>query len=193
VSSLQVGVFLRSAFQGDHRFRLVHGTTAVELVSRPGVNANNTYGFNSSNFGAAPSVGFLMNFSDTAGGAYAEPFVSFPGVSNTTGTYRPVSGQLSSFLGQNAQGVWRLEAEDCAGSFLGSIEFVRLAFGQVPCYANCDGSTVSPVLNVADFTCFLQRYAAGDSYANCDGSTTSPTLNVADFTCFLQRYAAGCP
>jgi hypothetical protein len=62
-----------------------------------------------------------------------------------------------------------------------------------PCYANCDGSTAAPVLNVADFTCFLQKYAAADPYANCDSSTSAPTLNVADFTCFLQKYAAGCP
>jgi hypothetical protein len=61
-----------------------------------------------------------------------------------------------------------------------------------PCYANCDGSTTAPILNVADFTCFLQRFAAGESYANCDQSTTVPVLNVADFTCFLQRFAAGC-
>jgi hypothetical protein len=61
------------------------------------------------------------------------------------------------------------------------------------CHANCDNSTTQPVLNVADFTCFLQRFAAGESYANCDGSTQSPVLNVADFTCFLQRFAAGCP
>jgi hypothetical protein len=60
------------------------------------------------------------------------------------------------------------------------------------CYANCDGSTAEPMLNVADFTCFLQRFAAGESYANCDQSTAPPVLNVADFTCFLQRFAAGC-
>jgi hypothetical protein len=60
------------------------------------------------------------------------------------------------------------------------------------CYANCDSSTAAPVLNVADFTCFLNKYAAGDAYANCDGSTTSPVLNVADFTCFLNKFAAGC-
>jgi hypothetical protein len=60
------------------------------------------------------------------------------------------------------------------------------------CYANCDGSTTPPVLNVADFSCFLQRFAAGDPYANCDGSTTPPVLNVADFSCFLQAFAAGC-
>ena len=61
------------------------------------------------------------------------------------------------------------------------------------CYANCDNSTTTPVLNVADFTCFLQRFAAADPSANCDESTTPPTLNVADFTCFLQQFAAGCP
>jgi hypothetical protein len=61
------------------------------------------------------------------------------------------------------------------------------------CYPNCDGSTTAPVLNVGDFTCFLQRFAAGESYANCDNSTVPPVLNVGDFTCFLQRFAAGCP
>ncbi len=61
------------------------------------------------------------------------------------------------------------------------------------CNANCNCSLSQPILNVADFTCFLQRYANGDPYANCDGSTATPTLNVADFTCFLQRYANGCP
>jgi len=60
------------------------------------------------------------------------------------------------------------------------------------CYANCDGSTTSPVLNVADFSCFLNRFASGDCYANCDGSTTPPVFNVADFSCFLNRFAAGC-
>ena len=65
--------------------------------------------------------------------------------------------------------------------------------GGTPCYANCDGSTISPVLNVNDFTCFLNRYAAGESYANCDASTIAPVLNVNDFTCFLNSYAVGCP
>ncbi|MEX2220153.1 MAG: GC-type dockerin domain-anchored protein [Phycisphaerales bacterium] len=68
-------------------------------------------------------------------------------------------------------------------------------FTPVPqaCYANCDGSTAAPALNVADFGCFLQRYASGNPYANCDHSTAPPVLNVADFGCFLQRYAQGCP
>ncbi len=60
------------------------------------------------------------------------------------------------------------------------------------CYANCDCSATAPVLNVNDFTCFLNKFAAGDPYANCDNSTAPPVLNVNDFTCFLNRFAAGC-
>ena len=60
------------------------------------------------------------------------------------------------------------------------------------CYANCDCSTISPVLNVNDFQCFLNKYAAGDPIANCDASTVVPVLNVNDFQCFLNKYAAGC-
>jgi hypothetical protein len=61
------------------------------------------------------------------------------------------------------------------------------------CYANCDGSTTAPALNVADFSCFLTKFASGHAYANCDGSTIEPVLNVADFSCFLSKFAAGCP
>jgi len=61
------------------------------------------------------------------------------------------------------------------------------------CYANCDGSTIPPILNVNDFICFQTKFAAGDPYANCDGSTVPPVLNVSDFTCFLNLFAAGCP
>jgi hypothetical protein len=60
------------------------------------------------------------------------------------------------------------------------------------CYPNCDGSTTAPVLNILDFSCFLNRFASGSPYANCDHSTTPPVLNVLDFTCFLNQFAAGC-
>ncbi|MFN0131382.1 MAG: kelch repeat-containing protein [Phycisphaerales bacterium] len=70
-----------------------------------------------------------------------------------------------------------------------------------PSRANCDGSTATPVLNIADFVCFLTRYAAAQTlpaaqqvtdFANCDRSTALPVLNVADFVCFANEYAAGC-
>ena len=64
---------------------------------------------------------------------------------------------------------------------------------QGACYANCDGSSAAPILNVNDFTCFLNKYAAADPYANCDHSTLAPVLNVSDFVCFLNAYAAACP
>jgi len=65
-------------------------------------------------------------------------------------------------------------------------------FKSTSCYANCDGSTIPPVLTANDFQCFLNRYAAHEPYANCDGSTTAPVLNANDFQCFLNRFAAGC-
>jgi hypothetical protein len=67
---------------------------------------------------------------------------------------------------------------------------IRVTIGA--CYPNCDSSTVAPILNVNDFTCFLNKFSAADPYANCDGSTTPPVLNVNDFTCFLNRFVAGC-
>jgi uncharacterized membrane protein len=69
------------------------------------------------------------------------------------------------------------------------------------CYANCDNSTQPPILNVEDFTCFINAFAMGQSlppaqqvghYSNCDGSTISPVLNVEDFTCFINAFATGC-
>ena len=60
------------------------------------------------------------------------------------------------------------------------------------CYANCDDSTTAPILNIADFTCFLNHFAEGDPDANCDGSTTPPVLNILDFACFVNAFAAGC-
>lgn len=70
-----------------------------------------------------------------------------------------------------------------------------------PCYANCDGSTSAPILNVEDFTCFINAFASAQGlpyeqqvvhYANCDESTAVPVLNVEDFTCFINAFAAGC-
>jgi hypothetical protein len=61
------------------------------------------------------------------------------------------------------------------------------------CYANCDGSSTVPVLSVADYLCFLNRFRSGDSWANCDGSTSTPILTAGDFNCFQKKFVAGCP
>lgn len=60
------------------------------------------------------------------------------------------------------------------------------------CFANCDGSTAQPTLNVSDFICFMGRFAAGDQYANCDQGANC-VLDVNDFICFQTLFAAGCP
>jgi hypothetical protein len=64
--------------------------------------------------------------------------------------------------------------------------------GGSTCYANCDGSTQVPFLNVLDFNCFLNQFTSGTSYANCDNSTQAPVLNVLDFNCFLNKFTTGC-
>ncbi len=61
------------------------------------------------------------------------------------------------------------------------------------CYANCTGNTDAPLLTASDFTCFLNKFRAGDSYANCTGNTDAPLLTASDFTCFLNSFRAGCP
>ena len=61
-----------------------------------------------------------------------------------------------------------------------------------PCYPNCDGSTVAPILNANDFQCFLSSFAAGQPYANCDSSTVPPAHNANDFQCFINRFVGGC-
>ncbi len=119
------------------------------------------------------------------------------------------SGASCTFVGANpgyGAGTWAISpaVDDGSGSAayqaVGPNQFSTPTLGQVQrirpcpsCYANCDNSATPPVLNVNDFVCFLNRFAAGVAYANCDGSTTPPVLNVLDFTCFLNRFAAGCP
>jgi hypothetical protein len=78
----------------------------------------------------------------------------------------------------------------------GSVPALNIArYGPTPCRANCDGSLQAncATLNVLDFNCFLNRFAAQDNRANCDGSTIPPALNVLDFNCFLNAFTSGCP
>jgi hypothetical protein len=59
-----------------------------------------------------------------------------------------------------AMATWGGNAAEAAGTYV-----IRLsgACYSTDCYANCDGSTVAPILNANDFVCFLTRYAAGCS------------------------------
>jgi hypothetical protein len=96
-------------------------------------------------------------------------------------------------------GFWPVSS-DCREDFwVASTDGARLmanalvfAAGTAPCYPNCDQSTTAPILNIQDFSCFLNAFASSDPWANCDQSTTAPVLNIQDFSCFLNKFAAGC-
>jgi hypothetical protein len=107
-----------------------------------------------------------------------------------------VTDRSWSMGNQPTGGVARIQCLDFYSQGQSDLQYddvVLEAIGTGPaCYANCDGSTGTPFLNVNDFICFQAKFAAGDSYANCDGSTGTPTLNVNDFICFQGQFAAGC-
>ncbi len=104
----------------------------------------------------------------------------FSGVSSPTLTISPVQALDS--------GAYTVRITNACGTVTSAVAGLTVA----TCYANCDGSTTAPVLNVLDFSCFLNKFAAGDPWANCDQSTTAPVLNVNDFACYLNLFAAGC-
>ena len=63
-----------------------------------------------------------------------------------------------------------------------------------PCYADCDGSTGSGVLDVFDFLCFQSSFVKGEAYAcNCDGTSGPGVCDIFDFLCFQSAFVAGCP
>ncbi len=123
--------------------------------------------------------------------AVAQTFSINPHSINSGGTTSP--GSAGSF--QLRMSIGQFEAASgpqSGGAFSLSGGFWPQAGGAAPCYANCDGSTATPVLTANDFQCFLNSFAAATAYANCDGSTVNPVLTANDFQCFLNRYAAGC-
>lgn len=167
----------------------------VPWIARPPQDSAITAGQTLS-LSATPAVGYSnLTFQWRRNG---QPIVDGPeGASVGGGT---VAGALGSAVAGQA---FNLSIAMPQGSDAGSYDVVLIGpCGQsvsaaaavtAACYANCDGSTAAPVLNVQDFGCFLNAFASGQSYANCDNSSIPPVLNVGDFTCFLNAFAAGCP
>ncbi len=72
-------------------------------------------------------------------------------------------------------------------------ETLRFRVREAPCYADCDTTTGLEVLDLWDFLCFGNRFAAGDGYAcDCDTTTGMGVCDVFDALCFLNAFAAGC-
>jgi hypothetical protein len=102
------------------------------------------------------------------------------GVNNATEILAPRAGQPGQ-IGYNPGLIGATGTDPCgaAGPVSNQLETPPAA-----CYANCDSSTTAPVLNVSDFSCFLNNFAAASPYANCDGSTTPPEGSPAgDWMC----------
>jgi trimeric autotransporter adhesin len=152
--------------------------------------------------GSGPALYVGGTFS-TAGGSPANRIAKWDGQSWSAlgaGTGNVVSA-LAVLETGSAAGLYAAGAFTTAGGQAAE-RIARWSCAPAPCFANCDGSTVPPILNVEDFSCFINEFAQASQlpapqqllhYANCDLSTTPPVLNVEDFTCFINRFAAGCP
>jgi hypothetical protein len=112
----------------------------------------------------------------------------------TTGTANGSNGNaLVTVTDTGASSAFTTVLASAASSWFKGVDFAPIGGNTPPsCYANCDGSTTVPFLNVLDFNCFVNRFQQGESYANCDGSTVAPVLNVLDFNCFVNAFSAGC-
>ena len=155
---------------------------ALAALEDPGGPALYVGGKFTSVLGGLLSVDHLARWSGSDWSAVPGGTINGP-VSALTATRLPSPIQPSLFIGGDFSSVGATPSPYLA-------QFNHCPF---PCYANCDGSTVAPVLNIGDFVCFLNRFSAQDPWANCDRSTAAPTLNVGDFICYMSSYAAGCP
>jgi len=92
--------------------------------------------------------------------ASAQPYTMIRNTFGPGGATVPSTGgdySVTGTIGQPAPGPASGGQFACGGGFWGTPG----AGGPAPCYANCDGSTIAPILNVNDFICFQQQYAAG--------------------------------
>ncbi len=61
------------------------------------------------------------------------------------------------------------------------------------CYADCDPSTGPGILDIFDFLCFGNLFAANDPYAcDCDTTTGQGVCDIFDFLCFGNEFDKGC-
>jgi len=73
------------------------------------------------------------------------------------------------------------------GAGVVSHNIARLVGCASVCDADCDGSGS---LDLLDFLCFQNEFAAMGAYADCDDSGGH---DFFDFLCFQNAFAAGCP
>ncbi len=171
---------------GGENFRWTQGAGMQPLGVLPGFTACDAYGVNRD---GTVVVGLCA-------GVTTQPFIW-----TASGGIRSLGTAVQSEFGVNLNG-WQLTSAYAISpdglAIVGTAVHptgssgVYLVTLRAPCYANCDGSSIAPVLSANDFQCFINTYAANDPYANCDQSTGTPALTANDFICFLSKFAAGC-
>jgi hypothetical protein len=181
VPGVQVGYTI--AASGVHTAALWHGTAASYVNLNPPGGDAELYATTGS-----------VHVGDLGQGGLARAAVNFGTSNSWIGLHQFLPPQYGGFSRASVVyqdgptiyvGGW---ADNNASGFTEAILWI----GTLPCYANCDQSTVPPILNANDFQCFLNKFVTGDGSVNCDGSAVTPILNANDFQCFLNKFAAGC-
>ncbi|MFG0284187.1 MAG: hypothetical protein ACF8R7_07165 [Phycisphaerales bacterium JB039] len=97
------------------------------------------------------------------------------------------SSSSPALLGPVRAGFFSVEERSMApGATFAFDDFAVEADVLAECYADCDCSVS---LDLFDFLCFQNSFAAGDRYADCDGTGV---LDFIDFLCVQNGFAAGC-
>lgn len=93
----------------------------------------------------------------TAGGQPASHIASWDGQNWST-----MNGGVNAAVNQLGT-LGREPIVNCTFTTAGGLTAQRWARWGCSCYSNCDNSTAPPILNVNDFLCFLNQFAAGCS------------------------------
>jgi len=97
----------------------------------------------------------------------------------------------SGFFGN--PGITEFAALDLFSLDITEMYIDNLLLEQMTCFADCDSSTGSGVLDLFDFLCFQDRFISGDPYAcDCDVSTGLGVCDLFDFLCFQNAFTLGC-
>lgn len=179
----------RVGIGGEHR-RGLHrwDGSAWEFLGGPDTLAPLFIGLSVMEDGAGKSLYITGEFSNFAG-LPARSAVRY----NADGfSLVPGSGQWRSASGYGPFDHERGESIAVVGDYWQGTSYVPalgllVGCGIPNCPADCDASGS---LNVVDYICFINDYAARRPYANAQPDAV---FNIQDFVAFMARYAAGCP
>jgi hypothetical protein len=129
------------------------------------------------------STTVVQSFTNKSG--FALGYSTILRIPTGSGACVSVTGGTGSITARDVA-IGRVEVSGQLATGVNAVTTVTITVGYS---ANCDGVGG---LTANDFQCFLDLFASGSAAANCDGSTVSPVLTANDFQCYLNAYAGGC-